>query len=191
MKIWRANHQSTAVDDILNDHDVLAARKERTKDVQEIKDDLLNRPSSIMAMRQEANVVEDARNDKLSPKFSKKKELRRHSKHHKIMVVRNSHTNNDDVTAARDLPEGVAEPKSNNHHSLTLSRLLFTKQHMEQRDQVKVVYNQFSPNAIDVLTIQPDDGMPSPDQPDHVVIKVQVGFFCVLSLTLDNSRFYR
>jgi hypothetical protein len=133
-------------------------------------------------MRQEANVVEDARNDKLSPKFSKKKELRRHSKHHKIMVVRNSHTNNDDVTAARDLPEGVAEPKSNNHHSLTLSRLLFTKQHMEQRDQVKVVYNQFSPNAVDVLTIQPDDGMPSPDQPDHVVIKVQVSFFaCCLS----------
>lgn len=43
------------------------------------------------------------------------------------------------------------------------------------RDQIKVVYRQFGPDATDVLTVEHDaGGMPSPNGPDHVVIKIQV-----------------
>ena len=43
------------------------------------------------------------------------------------------------------------------------------------RDQIKVVYRQFGPDATEVLTVEHDaGGMPSPNGPDHVVIKIQV-----------------
>lgn len=58
----------------------------------------------------------------------------------------------------------------------TLSRLLFSKGEKEanKRDQLKVVYRQFGPDAKSILNVEREDGMPSPEAPDHVVVKIQV-----------------
>lgn len=107
--------------------------------------------------------VEDTRND-LSPKLSSRRGRKSSSSRHKITVGRNP-----SYDVMREMPES---PDTRGHPSLT--RLLFSKQTMEQRDQLKVVYHQFGPSPIDVLIVESEDGMPSPEAPDHVVIKVQV-----------------
>jgi hypothetical protein len=129
-----------------------------------------------------------------SPKvMAEKKEPRK--SHLMMNIGRNNHAKRNTESAPgrksashkRDLPEGEmtgttttiltspAAGGSTPSSSNTLSRLLFTKQHMEQRDQMKVVYTQFGPSALDLLTVEPDNGgIPSPEHADHVVVKVQV-----------------
>ena len=89
-----------------------------------------------------------------------------------VMTMNHNNKNNNTLIAAtyKSSTPRAASPSS------ALSRLLFTKQHMEQLEQMKVVYTQFGSSAMDLLTIEPDDccGMPSPEQADHVVVKVQV-----------------
>jgi len=70
-------------------------------------------------------------------------------------------------------PASSSEQKKGNK---TLSRMLFSNSKQDnKRDQVKVMYRQFGPDAESVLTVEHDaGGMPSPDAPDHVVVKVQV-----------------
>ena len=78
---------------------------------------------------------------------------------------------------APDIPSASAEattPKKSG-----LGRKLFGGSNKDSvpgaRDQIKVVYRQFGPDATEVLTVEHDaGGMPSPDGPDHVVIKIQV-----------------
>ena len=140
--------------------------------------------------------MDDARNDtttttknavmESSPKVTEKKEPRK--SHLKMNMGRNNHKKNHPVvstnarksSSSRDLPEGEVGTTSpivtTTTPSSALSRLLFTKQHLEQREQMKVEYNQFGPCAPDILTVEPDDGMPSPEHADHVIVKVQVRF---------------
>jgi NADPH:quinone reductase-like Zn-dependent oxidoreductase len=146
MKIWRA----TPTPKNSNDYEVVASQKQRTQSFKE-------------AIDADSWNVEDARND-LSPKMSSRKERKSSSSRHKITVGRNP-----SYDVMREMPES---PDTRVHPSL--SRLLFSKQTMEQRDQLKVVYHQFGPSPTDVLIVESEDGMPSPEAPDHVVIKVQV-----------------
>lgn len=146
MKIWRAAPTAKSS----NDTEVAVAQKQRAQISKE-------------AVDAESWNIEDARND-LSPKVSSRKERKSSSSRHKITIGRNP-----PYDVMREMPES---PDTRVHPSL--SRLLFSKQTMEQRDQMKVVYHQFGPSATDVLTLESEDGMPSPDAPDHVVIKVQV-----------------
>ena len=129
---------------------------------------------------------DDARNDttteNVSPKVIEKKEPRKHN----IMNIGRGHKAARKSSSSRDLPEGEVSNSTNHATNIiassptartpssALSQLLFSKQHMDQREQMKVEYTQFGPSAGDLLTVQADDGMPSPESADHVVVKVQV-----------------
>jgi hypothetical protein len=152
-----------------------------------VGDDARNDTTTTNALESSPNVTVD------------KKEMRKQNMM-MMNIGRNNHKKNShhpttsETTPARkasssrrDLPEGEVATSTTNTNTImasplaasmtpssALSRLLFTKQHMEQLEQMKVVYTQFGPSAMDLLTIEPDDGMPSPEQADHVVVKVQV-----------------
>lgn len=153
MKFWGAG--SVPVAKVDNGPEVVDKALRRKAATQRLKDEILNR-----------NVGRDSRNDvdrtpKQPADSSTKK--RKTKKQNKISIGRN--TSND---AQRDPPATPA------HGSNTLSRLLFSKQNMELRDQWKVVYRQFGPDAQAVLNVEKEDLMPSPEKADHVIIKVQV-----------------
>jgi hypothetical protein len=200
MKIWRANTGNNsssnkviaAVDN--NDVVILGGNKQQPQQQQTqqkaatalAKDEPMNntgipsqRIPSLLFLSQPAPLV-DARNDaSASPQTSPKTIEKKERKPSKVSIGRNckiQNTKQERPSSSRDLPDGIltetteATPTS----SYALSRLLFTKQNMEQRNQMKVVYTQFGSSAIDTLSVQAEDGMPSPDQADHVVVKVQV-----------------
>lgn len=74
--------------------------------------------------------------------------------------------------------KGNTEALSMDRKGSALSRILFHGKdgpEHSSRDQVKVIYRQFGPNAEEVLTVEHEaGGMPSPEEADHVVIKIQV-----------------
>jgi len=80
---------------------------------------------------------------------------------------------------------------NNNKKGSTLSRMLFSSsskdaQQPASRDQVKVIYRQFGPEATEVLTVEHDaGGMPSPNAADHVVVKIQVRLYFYLAESVD------
>jgi hypothetical protein len=43
-----------------------------------------------------------------------------------------------------------------------------------QRNQMKVTYHQFGANPLNVIHVEKDDGIPSPEGPDQVVVKILV-----------------
>jgi hypothetical protein len=166
-------------------------QQKETKQANVSKDEVLNSkgsssqrvPVPSMLFLSQTSPLDDARNDAsadivpASPTPNEKKER----KQHKISIGRNSKiqsTKHDRTSSSRDLPDGMMmETKETTPTSTyALSRLLFTKQNMEQHDQMKVVYTQFGSSPTDTLTVQAEDGMPSPEQADHVVVKVQVRF---------------
>ena len=95
-------------------------------------------------------------------------------------------------TAERDEPAPSSSNNNSSSHRQSiedvepkkagLGRMLFGGGSKEQqpapaasRDQIKVIYRQFGPDAAEVLTVEHDaGGMPSPNGPDHVVVKIQV-----------------
>jgi hypothetical protein len=123
------------------------------------------RRSKEATQKVQKELLPDARHEVAAPppvdKKQKKKRINR------ISIGRHSNGTRDDPAAS-----ATAAAPIDAHN--TLSRLLFSKPNMEQRDQVKVVYRQFGSNASDVLLVEKEDGMPSPEESDHVVIKVQV-----------------
>lgn len=84
-------------------------------------------------------------------------------------------------TDSRQSEESATTGKSKKGR--TLSRMLFSASSKDAqqpafRDQVKVIYRQFGPDAAQVLTVEHDaGGMPSPNAADHVVVKIQVRSF--------------
>ncbi len=170
-------------------------QQQSTEPVSEVKDpnfnfmpsfNLFQSPEPTQPAVVQNKNEDDARNDttteNVSPKVIEKKELRKHN----IMNIGRSHkaSNARKSSSSRDLPEGevsntnhgniIASSPTTRTPSSALSQLLFSKQHMDQREQMKVEYTQFGPSAVDLLTVQADDGMPSPEGADHVVVKVQV-----------------
>jgi hypothetical protein len=145
MKIWRASSPVEQSDGVLGQSSEEAAVVQGSKATQELKEEILKRENQV-----------EARND--SPMIERKKKKK---KSHKITIGRND---------SNDREQSAEQPRGQ-----TLSRLLFSKPTKEQRsDQMKVVYRQFGPDAADVLVVEHEDGMPSPEAADHVIIKVQV-----------------
>lgn len=155
MKIWglAANRNDEVV--VINESDEAVADFQR-KHAAELRAEILNQVSS-----------EDARND--VPVIEKEQKTRKKKLETSITFGRNKNKIGNETP--RDLPTQI-EPRHG--PSNTLSRLLFSKQNMERRDQMKVVYRQFGPDAEDILVVESDEGMPSPDEANHVVVKVQV-----------------
>jgi hypothetical protein len=152
MRVWGEGSKSFEFSQSASDG---ADKSNRSKGAtHKVQNEPLNRPSTLP----------DARQDAAAPPVDKKQKKKRTNR---ISIGRHSNGTRDHAPAA-----AAATTPADAHN--TLSRLLFSKTNMEQRDQVKVVYRQFGSNASDVLLVEKEDGMPSPEEPDHVVIKVQV-----------------
>lgn len=163
MKIWRATNPGEKTDGA---DDVLQFKGK--PDAQQLKDD------------RNHDAKDDTRNDAPAVERKEIAKTRKKKKNPKITVGRNN-----SYDAPRETPEKIGPPMSK-----TLSSLLFSKQNMEQRDQMKVVYRQFGPDAEDVLVVEKDDGMPSPEETDHVVVKVQVRTIKLRELTTTEGWYH-
>jgi hypothetical protein len=167
MRVWREGSNAKALA-------VAAASASASAAAAEVKaDKALRRKVATQQLKDEIlNIDKDeTRNDAPVPAvdtgLTKKQKKKRSNR---ISIGRNTSFSNDKNGTRESAPEEAP----NNTSSTTLSRLLFSKQNMEQRQNIKVVYRQFGPDAEDVLRVEKDDGMPSPEGPDHVIIKVQV-----------------
>jgi hypothetical protein len=124
-----------------------------------------SRRSKEATQKVQKELLPDARHEVAAPPPVDKKQKKKRT--NRISIGRHSNGTRDDPAAS-----ATAAAPIDAHN--TLSRLLFSKPNMEHRDQVKVVYRQFGSDASDVLLVEKEDGMPSPEEPNHVVIKVQV-----------------
>lgn len=158
MKIWGISnpveHDAGVVQDRTTNEDI-TARKKTSSLARELIEEILNSPQA-----------EDNRDDPAERAGKTNKKKKRKKKSHKITVGRNNDSDNNNADREQS---ATSESRSK-----MLTRLLFSKQNMEQHDQMKVVYRHFGPYAEAVLAIVQEEGMPSPDTAGHVVVKVQV-----------------
>ncbi len=52
----------------------------------------------------------------------------------------------------------------------------FIRKSSSSKHQMKAIYHQFGADPLNVIQIETEDGIPSPDSPDHVVVKILVRY---------------
>jgi hypothetical protein len=124
-----------------------------------------------------AEIPDDSRNDK--PATRRERLLSRKSK--KKKNKNNAASSVDAKAMARassevedTLDEVASLPHNRSRNSL--SRFLLQR----GGNNMRVVYRSFGPDASEVLNLEIEEGIPSPEQPNHVVIKIQVRMWVVV-----------